>query len=70
MREFKAIHNQQELESCIVFLADDLKRRANEISNDWDKAIQEIEIKTVIACGELLKWDINKKYTAYKEKEN
>ena len=68
-KTFKPIHSQEELEESIVFLAEDLKRRAKEISNDWDCAIKEFEIKTSLEIGELLEWKITKKYSAYKEEE-
>ena len=65
-REFKYIKNQDELEEAIIFLAEDLKRRAKEISNDWDESICRIDIESIIEPGNLLKWDITKEYIAYK----
>lgn len=60
--------SQEDLKQYIEFLAEDLKSRAEEISQDWNKELQKIEIKTTIEVGELLVWEVNKKYLA-KEKE-
>lgn len=65
----KPIQKQKDLEEYIIFLADDLKRRAKEIAIDWDKSISEIEIKSILQPNEVLKWEVSKTYTAYKEEK-
>lgn len=62
----KPIQKQEDLEEYIVFLADDLKRRAKEIAIDWDKGISEIEIKSILQSNNVLQWEVSKTYTAYK----
>ena len=67
-REFRVCKKQEDLEEQIIFLAEDLKRRAKEISADWNNAIYKIDIISTIQPNELLQWEIRKTYSAYKEK--
>ena len=64
MAIFKAITKQEALEECIINLAEDLKNRAKDISNDWNKHIESIELKTTLRQGEILKWEVSKNYLA------
>lgn len=66
---FKYAKQEEDLQEAIEFLAKDLINRKKDISNDWNKAVRKIEIKTTIEVGELLEWEITKIYTA-KEDEN
>ena len=70
MREFKVCQKQDDLKEQIIFLANDLKRRAKELSIDWDKSLESIDIKSTIQPNEILEWEITKNYIAYKEKED
>ena len=56
----KVCKSQEDLNQYIEFLAEDLKSRAEEISQDWDKQITKIEISTVIEVGEMLHWKVSK----------
>lgn len=58
--EMKVCKSQEDLKQCIEFLAEDLKNRAEEISQDWDKQISKIAISTTIEVGELLNWKVSK----------
>ena len=64
--EMKACKSQEDLKQCIEFLAEDLKNRAEEISEDWDKQISKIEISSVIEVGEILNWQVKKTHHAIK----
>lgn len=65
--EMKVCKSQEDLKQCIEFLAEDLKSRAEEISQDWDKQISKIEISTTIEVGELLNWKVSKTMCAIKK---
>lgn len=67
---FKYAKQEEELQEAIEFLAKDLINRKKDISNDWNKAIQKIEIKATIGVGELLQWEVTKTYNAYNEMED
>lgn len=66
---FKMVKQEEDLQDAIEFLAKDLMNRKKDISNDWNKAIEKIEIKSTIECGEALRWEVTKIYFA-KEDEN
>lgn len=67
--EMKVCKSQEDLKQCIEFLAEDLKKRAEEISQDWDKQISKIEISTTIEVGELLNWKVSKTKHAIKRND-
>ena len=66
---FKCVKQEEDLQEAIEFLAKDLMNRKKDISNDWNKAVRKIEIKTTIEVGELLEWEVTKTYNA-KDDEN
>ena len=67
MKKIEACKNQKELEDYIIFLAEDLKRRAVDIANDYGKELSKIEIKSEIELGNVLEWQVKKIYNAYEE---
>ncbi len=62
MKKIEACKNQKELEDYIIFLAEDLKRRAVDIANDYGKELSKIEIKSEIELGNVLEWQVKKIY--------
>ena len=62
MEKFEVVRKEEDLIYFINLLAEDLKRRAEDISVDWNKHISKIEIKSTIEVGALIQWKISKIY--------
>ena len=51
----------KEIERCLNVIADNIKEKAKDISNDLEN-VMSIEIKTKIENGTILNFDVIKKY--------
>ena len=54
----------KEIERCLNVIADNIKEKAKDISNDLEN-VMSIEIKTKIENGTILNFDVIKKYGCY-----
>lgn len=56
------IKSQEDLKRLIEIASEDLKRRANDISIDWNKRIRSIEFRLEMRPDRPLEWEVNKIY--------
>lgn len=60
------INSKATLEQAIIAIAQELMKRAKEISNDVD-SVTTVDIHAVLTPGEVANFDVKKNYIAYFE---